>query len=585
MGKSGKIPSHLVRIGTKYHYRRIIPPGLSGRIGMREIKVTLRTSILEEARERSNRIESFVRNLFYRMGSDPSMKTDISPAEMKILVKRWLQQKVEEMENLRSLEYRDPIFHIDQSGKIRTLTWEERKQSLIAEADFEKNILIGTSKGRTSIEVTAEGMLQEFGIEIDLDSLLYKRLCRELRKGFLAFVQKEIQHLDGDYEDYEDFYKPLASSGGFEKDPDLLLSCKTGKTEKRLRDLLDTYVEYKKSENLQEKSLSEIQSKCGLFVEVLENPYPEELNIESLTRYKNLLRNLPSNARKKEKYRKKTLQQILQLSIPKKDLMDITTVNNHLVRAKSFLIWLERYGYLQGPNLPKVLQKVRESHRPFEERNAFSLEDLKLMFNSQQCRDFKHPWEFWLPLIALFSGMRINEICCLELNHIREDKGIWYFDITVSETSQPKTQSGVRKIPVHENLIDLGFLSYVKKLQRSGKKFLFPDRHGLSVSPSHYPVQRLNNWIRQAGVRADRQGGGLGKKTFHSFRHTFETRCQELGIEQRLVDQVMGHSQGKGMSARYGKPAGVSKLKEEVIDRYHFDDLELGFLKKSEYAG
>jgi hypothetical protein len=47
----------------------------------------------------------------------------------------------------------------------------------------------------------------------------------------------------------------------------------------------------------------------------------------------------------------------------------------------------------------------------------------------------------------------------------------------------------------------------------------------------------------------------------------------------------MGHSQGKGMSARYGKPAGVSKLKEEVIDRYHFDDLELGFLKKSEYAG
>ncbi len=52
MGKSGKTPSHLVRIGTIYHYRRAIPPGLSGRIGMREIKVTLRTSILEEARER-----------------------------------------------------------------------------------------------------------------------------------------------------------------------------------------------------------------------------------------------------------------------------------------------------------------------------------------------------------------------------------------------------------------------------------------------------------------------------------------------------------------------------------------------------
>ncbi len=51
MGKSGKTPSHLVRSGTICHYQRAIPPGLSGRIGMREIKVTLRTSILEEARE------------------------------------------------------------------------------------------------------------------------------------------------------------------------------------------------------------------------------------------------------------------------------------------------------------------------------------------------------------------------------------------------------------------------------------------------------------------------------------------------------------------------------------------------------
>jgi hypothetical protein len=93
MGKSGKTPSHLVRIGTIYHYRRAIPPGLSGRIGMREIKVTLRTSILEEARERANRVESFVRQMFSRMG-DTSMKNEISPAEMGNRVKSWLKQKV-----------------------------------------------------------------------------------------------------------------------------------------------------------------------------------------------------------------------------------------------------------------------------------------------------------------------------------------------------------------------------------------------------------------------------------------------------------------------------------------------------------
>jgi hypothetical protein len=52
----------------------------------------------------------------------------------------------------------------------------------------------------------------------------------------------------------------------------------------------------------------EVGSKGGLFVEILGNPYPEELDIESLTKYKNLLRNLPSNALKNEKYCKKILQ-------------------------------------------------------------------------------------------------------------------------------------------------------------------------------------------------------------------------------------------------------------------------------------
>ena len=76
--KPGKSPSHLIRIGTVYHYRRVIPPRLSDTIKLREIKVTLRTSVLEEAREKANRVESLCPETVSLMESDSWMKADIS---------------------------------------------------------------------------------------------------------------------------------------------------------------------------------------------------------------------------------------------------------------------------------------------------------------------------------------------------------------------------------------------------------------------------------------------------------------------------------------------------------------------------
>ena len=252
------------------------------------------------------------------------------------------------------------------------------------------------------------------------------------------------------------------------------------------------------------------------------------MNIESLTRYKNALKRLPANARKKSKYRNKSTRQLLQMNIPDKDIVDTTTVNNHLVKAKSFLLWLETFGYLPGKNLPSVLQKIKECHRSFEERDIFTVPELQKIFNHPDYLQFVHPWEFWLPLIALFSGMRIGEICRLRIQDIRKEEGVMFFDVTVTDSDQPKTQAGVRKIPLHDELVNLGLFDYAMRMGRNGCRFLFPDRQGLDVSPSHYPVQRINKWFKKIGCQKSRKklGGNLSTVS----RHTFETRCQGLGM-------------------------------------------------------
>src|SRR6476620_12793027 len=59
--------------------------------------------------------------------------------------------------------------------------------------------------------------------------------------------------------------------------------------------------------------------------------------------------------------------------------------------------------------------------------------------------------KFWVPLIALFTGMRSGEICQLSRRHIREHDGVHY--IALPPDLNLKTASSVRSIPVHQTLI------------------------------------------------------------------------------------------------------------------------------------
>ena len=99
---------------------------------------------------------------------------------------------------------------------------------------------------------------------------------------------------------------------------------------------------------------------------------------------------------------------------------------------------------------------------------------------------------FWMPLVALFSGARMEEIGQLLTSDIKRDRGVPYFHITTladdededaGSKQQPagvagqqkslKTEAARRCVPVHPTLIAIGFLDFVARRRKEKGARLF----------------------------------------------------------------------------------------------------------------
>jgi integrase len=192
-------------------------------------------------------------------------------------------------------------------------------------------------------------------------------------------------------------------------------------------------------------------------------------------------------------------------------------------------------------------------------KRQLEIDDLKVLFNSPIYAKNERPKAgagdaaAWVPLIGLYAGARLEEICQLTIRDIRCSEGIHYFSIQLcddeaSEYGVDKTlknDESRRSVPIHKKLIDAGFLKYVEHTKAAGKTWLFPD-----ITPDQYDKRGGNftkwwsRWRRSLAV-------GGAHRCFHAFRHTFKTACRAARIEEELHDAITGHS-GGGVGRSYG---------------------------------
>lgn len=293
----------------------------------------------------------------------------------------------------------------------------------------------------------------------------------------------------------------------------------------------------------------------SLFEEIFGDIDVEQLTKELMREFKSTIMYLPPNMRKVKKYRDKSIKQILAMKVT--DTISSHTINKYLSRLSNLFSYAVSHGYLESN--PASGLKVKHKTRPDEERSAYDPSDLKKIF--KDLPQDQQPYMRWTPLIALYTGCRLEEICQLHIEDIRQEDGIVVFDINDKGEKHLKTLSSRRLIPMHPHLVEAGLLQYAYDLKAKGEQRLFPELRRLRDGYG----QTVSKWFRRykevCGISED--------KNFHSFRHTFITSLKHTGVDPFMIHELDGHTVD-GEYARYGKRFPVKMLLEKAIVKLEY---------------
>jgi len=274
---------------------------------------------------------------------------------------------------------------------------------------------------------------------------------------------------------------------------------------------------------------------------------------------------------------------------PEEPRITAATINKQLGGVQSICIWANDNGLV--PDDVQWTDPFSKLRLPEErsERTSFEIAELKLLFASPVFATHRFPLGahgaagFWLPVLALFSGARQAELGSLTAANVQTDVetgvALLYFVTERARGKRVKTDASERVVPVHPEVIRLGFLSYVDARRRDdgADAWLFP-----SVAPDRgragVPAwsQWFGRYLRAAGV-TDKA------KVFHSFRHTVKDALRRGRADHEIREALIGHAQASSVSWGYGANAMLSRFGAatlyDAINRISYPGLDLTRIK------
>jgi len=306
-----------------------------------------------------------------------------------------------------------------------------------------------------------------------------------------------------------------------------------------LSEVITEYVNDKKS-GWTGKTKLEYNGYLRLIQDVLRIENVADVTRDTVRTLRDKLSRLPANLHKK--HQKKTIAEILRMEniVP----MSVTNVNKILTLFSSVMLHCVREGYLTANPAEGI--KIPHRKRADEERKAYSRDDIKKLMSALPSPQ-DNPEKFWIPLIGLYSGMRLGEICSLHLEDIKNIDGVWCFDINAEGDKRLKTVSSKRIVPIHPHLIASGLIILVENLRSQGVKRLWPNLKKRVIDGYYDSFGKWYGRFNRTRITTD------PLKSFHSLRHTFADVLKQLGEQEPLIAELMGHTNPSITTGRYGK--------------------------------
>ncbi|WP_336621491.1 site-specific integrase [Sphingomonas zeae] len=325
--------------------------------------------------------------------------------------------------------------------------------------------------------------------------------------------------------------------------------------------------------------------------------FGEETPLTDITRegcrdFVALLREMPKSAH--QRFPDMTIKEVVAAAKARGEARLISTanLNAYVNRFGGVMNWAINEGYLDRNPLKGL--KLPDPVKKRDKRNPFSPEQLRRIFDAPiytGCRDDANGYaipgdqrprraRFWVPLIALFSGLRLNEICQLEVSDVREIDGVPCFSVAsgisrAGDEKRVKTNASERVVPVHDELVRCGFLAFVASQRLCGETNLFPE---LPFGHLGYRSTAISRWFTRFLENA---GAAAPLTCFHSFRHNFRDGLREAKIDRDLALVLGGWTtDGKGTAVADNYGSGYQpRALVEPLNSVRFPTLDLTHLR------
>jgi integrase len=270
---------------------------------------------------------------------------------------------------------------------------------------------------------------------------------------------------------------------------------------------------------------------------------------KDLAKFYDLLRGLPALYSKNKEWAGLSVGDIVEHSKGSDHpRLTMKTIKRHFSALGRLFTYLKRRGEYVGEN-PAHGFEFPGKGRARDKRKMWEGEALRKLFvspvwtgclsearrstpGSQIIKDEK----YWLPILGLFHGNRLEEFAQLRRSDVRCEGGIWFLDINDEGTKQIKNEQSKRRVPIHPKVQQLGFLEYVQKVTTTPQDQVFPQ-----LRPGG-PDRKLGFSFTKWWTRYRKDIGVYERGLdYHSFRGGVTTKLAAAGVSLDVRNELLGH--------------------------------------------
>lgn len=485
------------------------------------------------------------------------LKQTITPEEISYLVRLMIRSSLEADEDTRAAgEYEDDEAYSAALARLDTLDAETREA-------LSRRIFRG------DLPMVVEDWLWSHGYNVSRDSTQFKTLCLEFAKGRAEIIKaRQSRNGAGDWVETPPvpvLAPPIASA-----------SASSPKLSEVIKHFLG---KQKKDAPMYKKFVGA----TTLLLEVLGDRSVSTLKQKEIEDFFALLCRLPPRWKDRRRQLGKGALELAAMDWPE-CINKKTFVDSYMAALRPFFCDAARVFGDQGFPRHLTTDGIKYSGaREGGERKQRPMrpQELKRLFEGPEFSGFAEASElehcYWLPLLGLFTGARVNELCQLNPQcDIQEEEGIWFFDITEDSETDARVSKSVknkpsrRRTPIHSELVRLGFLTYYQRMKKQGHALLFPQWPPTRGKASGTAEKWFRGFLEDLGLRDETPGKCL--LGFHCWRSTFLTRADHLDIPK--PGTLTGHSQGDTGANRgedgYKAPVELGKNRDKM-ERISFD--------------